>query len=213
VSCAAGAATDLEKKVLRGSEQQRPDVAERRASWKVWQLGVDPQRLVFLDETWVKTNMFRPRGRSLKGTRLVCDVPHGHWKTTTFLAALRVTGLTAPLVIDGAINGELFRGWVEQHLVPTLRTGDIVIMDNLASHKVAGVRSAIEQAGAEIAYLPPYSPDLNPIETVFSKFKWFVKSAARRTIEGLWSACAQASNLFHEPECRNHFRHAGYRYT
>lgn len=180
-------------------------MAERRASWKLWQLGIAPQRLVFLDETGVKTNMVCSRGRSLEGTRLVCDVPHGHWKTTTFLAALRVTGLTAPLVIDGAINGELFRGRVQQHLVPTLSPGDIVVMDNLvmdnlASHKVAGVRSAIERAGAKVAYLPPYSPDLNPIETVFSKFKWFVKSAARRTVDGLWSVCAQASHLFQEPE-------------
>lgn len=213
MSGAAGVATDREKKVLRASEQQRPDVAERRTSWKLWQHGVAPERLVFLDETWVKTNMVRPRGRSLEGTRLVCDVPHGHWKTTTFLSALRVTGLTAPLVIDGAINGELFRGWVEQHLAPTLRPGDIVVMDNLGSHKVAGVRQAIEAARATVAYLPPYSPDLNPIETVFSKFKWFVKSAARRTVDGLWSACAEASQLFQEPECRNHFRHAGYRYT
>lgn len=213
MSGAPSAAADPQKKVLRASEQQRPDVAERRASWKLWQRGLDPSRLVFLDETWVKTNLFRPRGRAPLGERLVCDVPHGHWKTTTFLAALRVTGLTAPLVIDGAINGELFRRWVEQHLVPTLQPGDIVVMDNLSSHKVAGSRSAIENAGAEVAYLPPYSPDLNPIETVFSKFKWFVKSAARRTVEGLWSACAQAADRFHEPECRRHFQHAGYRYT
>lgn len=188
-------------------------MVQRRAQWQVWQLGLDPQRLAFLDETWVKTNMVRPRGRALQGERLVAHVPHGHWKTTTFLAALRVTGLTAPLVIDGAINGGLFRGWVEQHLVPTLRRGDIVIMDNLASHKVTGVRRAIESVGAEVAYLPPYSPDLNPIETVFSKLKWFMKTAARRTLEGLWSACAEASNLFKEPECRRHFQHAGYRYT
>lgn len=126
------------------------------------------------------------------GQRLVCDVPHGHWKTTTFLAALRVRGLTAPLVVDGAINGAIFRRWVEQHLVPTLHEGDVVIMDNLASHKVAGVQSAIRGAGAEVCYLPPYSPDLNPIETVFSKFKWFVKSAARRTVDALWKACGAA---------------------
>jgi transposase len=188
-------------------------VAQRRAEWRVWQCGIDPRRLVFLDETWVKTNMTRPRGRALQGTRLVCQVPHGHWKTTTFLAALRVSGLTSPLVIDGAINGDLFRGWVEQHLVPTLRAGDIVVMDNLNSHKVGGVREAIEGAGAEVLYLPPYSPDLNPIETVFSKFKWLVRSESRRTVDGLWQLCGEISQRFGEPECRNHFQHCGYRYS
>lgn len=157
--------------------------------------------------------MLRPRGRAPVGERLVCDVPHGHWKTTTFLAALRVSGLTAPLVVDGAINGEIFRRWVQQHLAPTLRKGDLVIMDNLASHKVPGVLPAIRQAGAEALYLPPYSPDLNPIETVFSKFKWFVKSAARRTVDALWKACGAACELFTEPECRRHFQHCGYRYS
>jgi len=198
---------------LKASEQARPDVAERRAQWRVWQCGIDPERLVFLDETWVKTNMTRPRGRAPMGERLVCPVPHGHWKTTTFLAALRVSGLTAPLVIDGAVNGPLFKGWVTQHLAPTLRTGDIVVMDNLNSHKVAGVREAIEAAGATVLYLPPYSPDLNPIETVFSKFKWLVRSQSRRTVEGLWQLCGQVSQLFEESECRNHFQHCGYRYS
>lgn len=188
-------------------------MAQRRAEWRVWQCGIDPERLVFLDETWVKTNMTRPRGRAPQGERLVCQVPHGHWKTTTFLAALRVRGLTAPLVVDGAINGQLFRRWVEQHLTPTLRPGDIVVMDNLNSHKVAGVREAIAVAKAEVVYLPPYSPDLNPIETVFSKFKWHVRSQSRRTVEGLWNLCGQACQLFDEPECRNHFQHCGYRYS
>ena len=199
--------------MLTASEQQRPDVAQRRAEWRVWQCGIDPEQLVFLDETWVKTNMTRPRGRALQGERLIGHVPHGHWKTTTFLAALRVSGLTAPLVVDGAINGALFKGWVTQHLAPTLRCHDIVVMDNLISHKVAGVREAIEAVGAQVAYLPPYSPDLNPIETVFSKFKWLVRSQSRRTVEGLWNLCGQLSQLFEEPECRNHFRHCGYRYS
>ena len=198
---------------MQAAEQRRADVAAQRAQWRVWQLGLDPQRLVFLDETWVKTNMTRARGRAPIGARLVCDVPHGHWKTTTFLAALRVTGLTAPLVVDGAINGPLFRSWVEQHLAPTLRPGDIVVMDNLASHKVAGVRKAIAAVGAQVVYLPPYSPDLNPIETVFAKFKHLIRSRARRTIDALWTACGDVSQLFHEPECRNHFRHCGYRYS
>ena len=157
--------------------------------------------------------MPRPRGRAPLGERLVCHVPHGHWKTTTFLAALRVSGLTAPLVVDGAINGGLFRGWVTQHLAPTLRAGDIVVMDNLNCHKVAGVRDAIKAVGAEVLYLPPYSPDLNPIETVFSKFKWLIRSQSRRTVVGLWQLCGEVSQLFQEPACRNHFRHAGYRYS
>ena len=195
------------------SEQNRPDVAERRAHWRVWQTGLDPQRLVFIDETWVKTNMTRPRGRAPEGERLICHVPHGHWKTTTFLAALRVTGLTAPLVVDGAINGALFKGWVEQHLVPTLQPGDLVVMDNLACHKVAGIRQAIEKANAEVCYLPPYSPDLNPIETVFSKFKWLVRSQSRRTVDALWTLCGHITQQIQEAECRNHFRHCGYRYT
>lgn len=157
--------------------------------------------------------MTRPRGRSAQGERLVCHVPHGHWKTTTFLAALRVSGLTAPLVVDGAINGTIFRRWVEQHLAPTLRSGDLVVMDNLNSHKVAGVRHAIEAVGAQVLYLPSYSPDLNPIETVFSKFKWLVRSQSRRTVDGLWKLCGDVSQRFPEPECRNHFQHAGYRYS
>lgn len=194
------------------SEQDRPDVAVRRAEWKVWQAGLDPDRLVFLDETWAKTNMTRPRGRSLEGTRLIAKVPHGHWKTTTFLAALRSTGLTAPLVIDGPVNGEIFLAYVEQHLVPTLKSGDIVIMDNLSSHKRAGVREAIESAGAQLVYLPPYSPDLNPIEQAFSKFKWLLRSAAERTVETLWTTCGQLLDEFSETECRNYFRHCGYRY-
>jgi transposase len=140
-------------------------------------------------------------------------VPYGHWKTTTFLAALRVAGLTAPLVVDGAINGELFRAYVEQHLVPTLSPGDVVVLDNLNSHKVAGVRTAIERSGARLLYLPPYSPDLNPIEQVFAKFKWLVKSARERTVEGLWHCCGRLLTHFHEGECRNYFRHCGYRYV
>ena len=177
------------------------------------QTGLDPRRLVFLDETWAKTNMTRPWGRAPQGQRLIARVPHGHWKTTTFLAALRVSGLSAPLVIDGAINGAVFRAYVEQQLAPTLSPGEIVIMDNLNSHKVKGVREAIESRGAILAYLPPYSPDLNPIETVFSKFKWYVRSQAQRTIEALWNLCGQVAKQFHETECRNYFKHCGYRYT
>lgn len=206
-------AIDVEKKVLKAAEQDRPDVAERRAAWQVSQTRLNPDQLVFLDETWAKTNMTRPRGRALRGTRVVAKVPHGHWKTTTFLAALRTRGLTAPLVVDGAINGAVFLSYVQQQLVPTLRAGDIVIMDNLSAHKVAGVRQAIESVQARLLYLPPYSPDFNPIETVFSKFKWLLKSAADRTVETLWQRCGDLIEAFTEAECRNHFRHAGYRYT
>ena len=168
---------------------------------------------MFIDETWVKTNMTRPRGRAPRGERLLDKVPHGHWKTTTLLAAMRCTGLTAPLVIDGGVNGAIFLAWVKQELVPTLQEGDLVVMDNLSSHKVAGVRAAIEAAGARLLFLPPYSPDLNPIETVFSKFKWIIRSMKERTVEALWKACGKVSHMFPEDECRRHFRHCGYRYT
>lgn len=188
-------------------------MAQQREAWKVRQTGLDPDRLVFIDETWVKTNMTRPRGRSPRGTRVVAAVPHGHWKTTTFLAGLRTSGLTAPLVVDGAINGEIFQAYLEQHLVPTLRPGDIVIMDNLSSHKRTGVREAIESAGARLIFLPPYSPDFNPIENAFSKFKWLVKSSAQRTVTALWHTCGKLLEQFTESECRNYFRHCGYRYT
>lgn len=158
----------------------------------------------------MKTNLTRTRGRAIRGQRIVEAVPHGHWKTTTFMAALRASGLTAPLVADGAINGELFLGCVRQQLVATLSPGDIVVMDNLSAHKVAGVRSAIESAGARVVYLPPHSPDMNPIELVFSKFKWLVRSAAERTVDGLWRLCGQLLDQFTASECKNDFRHCGH---
>jgi transposase len=157
---------------------------------------------VFIDETWATTNMTRLHGRCPRGTRLVAAVPHGHWKTTTFLAGLRLSGLTAPLVLDGAINGEAFLAYVEQFLVPTLARGDIVIMDNLSSHKVAGVREAIEACGAGLLFLPPYSPDLNPIEQLFSKLKALLRKAAERSREGLWNAIGQLLRHFTNAECR-----------
>ena len=177
------------------------------------QSGLDPDKLVFLDETWAKTNMTRPRGRSLQGTRLVASIPYSHWKTTTFLAGLRTCGLVAPLVIDGPINGEMFLAYVRQQLVPTLASGDVVILDNLASHKRAGVREAVEKVGASLLFLPPYSPDLNPIENAFSKFKWLLRSGTARSVEALWEACGQLLQRFTQDECRNYIRHAGYRYT
>ncbi len=167
---------------------------------------------MFLDETWASTNMTRRYGRSRRGQRLIAKVPHGHWKTTTFVAALRHDGLTAPLVVDGAMNGELFLAYVQQQLAPTLRSGDIVVMDNLSAHKVAGVRDAVAAVGARVLYLPPYSPDLNPIELVFSKFKWLVRSANERTVDGLWNLCGQLLDRFTPTESLNYFRHCGYRY-
>jgi transposase len=173
-------------------------------------MGLDPRRLVFIDETWATTNMSRRYGRARRGQRLTAKVPHGHWMTTTFVAALRHDGLVAPLVVDGAMNGAIFRAYVEQQLAPTLRRGDLVVLDNLSAHKVAGVREAIEAAGAQVAYLPPYSPDLNPIELVFSKLKWLLRSAAIRTKEALWSYLGRALDAFSADECSRHLRHCGY---
>jgi transposase len=201
------------KKTLIASEQDRPDVAAARDKWREEQQTIPPENAVFIDETWAKTCMTRTYGRSFIGTRLIEKVPSGRWQTTTFLGAMRANGFIAPLTVDGAINGELFLAWVQQHLVPALRPGDIVVMDNLSSHKVAGVREAIEAAGAELRYLPPYSPDLNPIELAFAKFKKLLRDGAKRTVDKLWELCGRLLDEFQEPECRNYFKHCGYRYT
>jgi transposase len=163
-----------------------------------------------VDETWAATNMARRRGRAPRGERLVGAVPHGHWKTTTFVAALAVTGLTAPLVIDGAMTGDLFEAYVERVLVPALSPGDVVVMDNLSSHKRARVRELIEGAGCTLLYLPAYSPDLSPIELAFAKLKALLRQAGKRTVEGLWDFLGQALDAFGPQECRNYFRHCGY---
>jgi len=168
---------------------------------------------VFLDETWAKTNMTRTWGRCPIGTRLIQKTPHARWSTTTFLGALRSTGFIAPLCVDGAINGNVFKAWVEQHLVRELQPGDLVVMDNLSSHKVAGVVEALEAVGASVRYLPPYSPDMNPIELAFSKFKKLLRDGAERTTSKLWKLCGQVLELFSPDECQNYFRHCGYRYT
>ena len=165
---------------------------------------------MFIDETWAKTNMARTRGRAARGARLLAAVPHGHWKTTTFVAALRHDEITAPLVIDRPMNGPAFKAYVEQMLAPTLKSGDIVIMDNLPAHKVKGVRKAIEAAGAYLVYLPPYSPDFNPIEQVFAKLKALLRKAAERSVDALWDKIGQLLDLFPPNECRNYFRNAGY---
>lgn len=155
----------------------------------------------------------RTYGRSERGTRLIENVPYGRWETTTFLGAMRSTGFVAPLCVEGAINGALFQAWVEQHMVKALRPGDIVVMDNLSSHKGARVVTAIGAIGASVRYLPPYSPDLNPIELAFSKFKRLLRDGAQRTNEKLWQLCGHVLELFTENECRNYMQHCGYRYT
>jgi transposase len=169
-----------------------------------------PERLVFIDETWATTAMARRYGRARRGTRVVGAVPHGHWKTTTLVAALRTDGLTAPCVFDGAINGARFLAYVEQALAPTLRPGDIVVMDNLGAHKVKCVRQVIEAAGAELLYLPPYSPDLNPIEQAFAKLKALLRAAAARTVDALWRAIGHVLDAFTPAECTHYLAHAGY---
>jgi transposase len=166
--------------------------------------------MVFIDETWATTNMTRTHGRAPRGVRLVAAVPHGHWHTTTFLCGLRTTAMVAPLVLEGAINGRAFRAYIEQMLAPTLAPGDIVVMDNLGSHKVEGVREAIEAQGARLLYLPPYSPDLNPTELAFSKLKRLLRSAAARTVGALWDAIGNLLDRFSPEECTDYLRHCGY---
>jgi len=197
--------------VIHAAEQQRPDVQASRAAWVEKQPAWDPGHLVFLDESGARTNLVRQYGRSLRGRRLVHYAPHGHWKTTTLVVALRERGLTAPMVLDGAMNGKAFLAYVQQVLVPTLQPDDVVILDNLSSHKSAGVRQAIEQTGARLVYLPPYSPDLNPIELAFSKLKWLLRSAAERTVDALWNRIGQLLDAFSPAQCRNYFKHCGYR--
>jgi transposase len=171
---------------------------------------LDPAKLVFIDETWASTSMTRRYGRAPSCERLLGFAPGGHWKTTTFIAALRCDRLTAPWVLDGPINGESFLAYVKQALVPTLSRDDIVVLDNLGSHKVIGVREAIEVVGATLLYLPPYSPDLDPIEQVFSKLKSWLRKEAKRTIATLWDAIGDALGLFSPAECSNYFLNSGY---
>ena len=201
------------KKILHATEQERSDVARKRARWKRLQGRADPKRLVFIDETWAKTNMTRTHGRAPRGQRLLARVPHGNWTTMTFLAALRADGITAPCVIDGPINGRIFLAWVVQFLVPTLKPGDIVVLDNLGSHKSQAVRLAIRQAGAHLFFLPPYSPDLNPIEQVFAKLKTLLRKADERSIAAVWHRIGSLLDPFSQSECQNYIRHAGYGLT
>ena len=185
-------------------------MARKRDRWRRHQARLDPRRLVFIDETWAKTNMTRTHGRCARGQRLVDKVPHGHWKTLTFLAALRHDRIDAPFVLDGPINGDYFRAWVEQGLVPTLAPGDVVILDNLGSHKGKAVRRAIRKAKAHLIFLPPYSPDLNPIEQVFAKLKTLLRKAAERTVEATWRRIGQLLDHFTAAECANYLANSGY---
>jgi transposase len=188
-------------------------VREARDAWKAAQPGLDPAKLVFLDETWATTNMTRRHGRAPSGERLVDAVPHGHWKVTTFVAALRHGGLVAPMTCDGAVNGDLFVAYVEDCLVPALQPGDVVVMDNLSVHKRAEVRERIEGAGCRLMYLPPYSPDLNPIEKAFAKLKALLRKAKERTVAGLVRFLCFCPEAFRPEECPNYFASCGYNAT
>ena len=195
------------------SERDRPDVARRRQQWTAYQGRIDPTRLVFIDETWTKTNMAPLRGWGPLGQRLPAKVPHGRWTTMTFLAALRHDRVEAPWLLEGPINGESFRLYVDQVLIPTLQPGDIVVMDNLGSHKSSAVRRALRAVGAKLFFLPKYSPDLNPIEMLFSKLKHSLRKAARRTHDAIYSALSALLPTVKPSECANYFAKAGYART
>lgn len=196
--------------MLHATEQERNDVAEARKVWRENQPALDPSKLVFIDETGTNTAMVRQRGRGPRGARVIGRVPQGHWKTLTFVAGLRANSLTAPFVIDQPMNGTIFQVYLRQCLAPTLSPGDIVVMDNLPAHKLAAVRPIIEAAGATLLYLPPYSPDLNPIEQVFAKLKTLLRKAAKRSITELWQQIGELLDKFSEQECRNYLRNSGY---
>jgi transposase len=204
------AGLSYKKKSLHASEQDRPKVARRRLQWQQRQHAVDPKQLVFIDETWAKTNMTPTHGRCPVGQRLVAKVPHGHRKTLTFVAALRCDGITAPCLLNQPINAISFRTYVEQFLVPTLRPGDVVVMDNLSSHKGKAIRKAIQAAGAKLIFLPPYSPDLNPIEQVFAKLKTLLRKANARTIPAITEAIAKLLDEYTVEECANYLVNSGY---
>ncbi len=182
----------------------------KREAWFEGQLDLDPAQLIFIDETWTSTNRARLRGRAPKGERLRAGIPHGHWKTSTFVAGLRLNGIAAPFVLDGPINRDAFQAYIDQVLVPELRPGEVVVMDNLSSHKGLAVRRAIEAAGASLLYLPPYSPDFNPIENAFAKLKALLRKAAERTVGALWDRIGVVLDAFTPTECANYFRAAGY---
>jgi transposase len=204
------ATASLSKKSLRAAERKRADVARARRRWVREQGMLDPAHLVFIDETAVTTNMVRLNGWNPRGERLVGDVPMGHWETVTFIAGFRQTGIVAPMLIKGAMNGEAFLAYIEQCLGPTLKRKDIVVVDNVSFHKVAGVEEAIQTCGAELRYLPQYSPEFNPIELVFHPLKTLLRKAAERTIEGLERRVGSFIRALDPSECMSYFRHAGY---
>ena len=198
---------------MLASEQNRPDVAQQRDEWirlRQPRMGIEPHRLVFIDETGTTTKMTRIRGRAPIGERLRMRVPFGHWHTQTFVACLRCHGLTAPWVLDGPMNRCAFEVYIETQLAPTLSKGDVVIMDNLSSHKGPRVTELIQDCGAWPLFLPPYSPDLNPIELAFAKLKELLRKRGARTIQALWQAIGDICDLFTPKECWNFFRHDGY---
>ncbi|MER9869314.1 IS630 family transposase [Mesorhizobium sp. M0136] len=204
------------KKTLLASEQDRPDISKARQQWRAKRqprMRLEPHRLVFIDETGTTTKMTRLRGRCLKGQRLRSKAPFGHWKTQTFIAGLRCHGLTAPFVVDTPMNRRIFDTYVETQLAPTLAKGDVVILDNLAAHKSPLAEAAIRARGAWLLFLPPYSPDLNPIEMAFAKLKAHLRAKAIRTIDALWQAIGDICNLFSPTECRNYFTAAAYGLT
>jgi transposase len=192
------------------AEQDRPDIARKRRRWKSHQGQIEVSRLVFIDETWIKTNMAPLRGWGPRGERLAAKVPYGHWKTLTFVAALRHDRVDAPFVIDGPINGELFALYVQTVLAPTLNEGDVVILDNLGSHKGKAAREAIRKRRAHLIFLPPYSPDLNPIEQLFAKLKHLMRKAQERTHEATWRKVGELLDLVSPTECTNYLRNSGY---
>jgi transposase len=198
---------------VHASEQERPDVAAARAAWQAAQPTLDPARLVFIDETGTSTAMARLRGRAKRGQRVVGRVPWGHWKVLTFVSALRHDGITAPFVIDRAMTRAIFVEYLRQCLVPTLHPGDIVVMDNLPAHKGGTVRQIIEAAGAELRYLPAYSPDLNPIEQAIAKLKAHLRKAQERSIDALCMRIGKLIDLFQPQECANFFANSGYART
>ena len=185
-------------------------MAQAREDWKAGQASLDPHKLVFIDETGANTKMVRTHGRCPIGQRLTGTQPFGHWKTTTFVAALRYDGITAPFVLDGPMNREAFLVYVDEVLGPTLNEGDLVVMDNLPAHKGEAVRKRIEATGAKLVFLPPYSPDLNPIELLFAKLKTLLRKAAERSVGSLWDRIGKALNEFTPTECSNYLRHDGY---
>jgi transposase len=200
----------FKKKSLHAAEQDRSDVAAARNALREEQLILDPKKLVFIDETAATTKMTRLYGRAPQGKRLVDKVPHGHWKTTTFICGLRHDGVTAPFVLDGPMDGPHFLAYVEQILAPTLRKGQIVLLDNVSTHKVDGVEEAIEARGARAVFLPAYSPDLNPIEQLFAKLKSFLRKMKARTVEELWRAIASFLKVVSKEECKAYLANSGY---